>query len=68
MQMIMKKNCINGCVPHRGTASSVELKQAYAKAYELTGSHEYLGGDQIPFSAAFSYLESAEYIDDYNFE
>ena len=44
-----------------------ELKEAYAKAYELTGSYEYMGGDQFPFSAAFSYLESAEYIDDYNF-
>ena len=44
-----------------------ELKEAYAKAYELTGSHEYMGGDQLPFSAAFSYLESAGYIDNYNF-
>ena len=44
-----------------------ELKEAYDKAYELTGSHEYMGGDQFPFSAAFGYLESAGYIDNYNF-
>lgn len=44
-----------------------ELKEAYAKAYELTGKHEYLGDGQLPFSAAFGYLDAAGYIDNYNF-
>lgn len=68
MQMIMKKNASMDVFRTEVLPLQYELKQAYAKAYELTGSHEYLGGDQIPFSAAFSYRESAEYIDDYNFE
>lgn len=44
-----------------------ELKEAYAKAYELTKNPEYMGGEQFPFQAAFAYLEAAEHIDDYNF-
>ena len=44
-----------------------ELKEAYAKAYELTKNPEYMGGEQFPFQAAFAYLEAAEYINDYNF-
>ncbi len=44
-----------------------ELKEAYAKAYELTKNPEYMGGEQIPFQAAFAYLEAAEYINKYDF-
>lgn len=44
-----------------------ELKQAYAKAYELTGNPEYMGSEQIPFQAAFAYLEAAGCIDKYDF-
>lgn len=44
-----------------------ELKEAYAKAYELTKNPEYMGGEQFPFQAAFAYLEAAEYINDYDF-
>lgn len=44
-----------------------ELKEAYQQAYELTGQADYIGGEILPFSAAGSYLESAEYIDKYDF-
>lgn len=53
-------------LPDMPTAAQM-IDFADGKAYELTGSHEYMGGDQLPFSAAFSYLESAGYIDNYNF-
>lgn len=44
-----------------------ELKEAYQQAYELTGQADYMVGATLPFTAAGSYLESAEYIDKYDF-
>ncbi len=43
-----------------------ELKKAYKEAYDMTRNYEYNIGDMPPFTAAFSYLEVANDIDNFN--